>query len=86
MSTLIIYYARLTRVILIKKMRGIDHSTQPHPYAITKQGMQVFPKEKSVCSNLQWLKTLRLSFPEFFIGCLEALKIYSLNIGCCDLW
>jgi KaiC/GvpD/RAD55 family RecA-like ATPase len=36
----------LTRVIRIEKMRGIDHDTQPHPYAITKQGIQVFSTEK----------------------------------------
>lgn len=38
--------AGLTRVILVEKMRGIDHDTQPHPYTINKQGIQVFSKEK----------------------------------------
>lgn len=36
----------LTRVILIEKMRGVEHDTQPRPYAMTKQGIQVFAKEK----------------------------------------
>jgi len=36
----------LTRVIHIEKMRDTDHDTQPHPYRITNQGIQVFPKEK----------------------------------------
>jgi len=44
--------AGLTRVILIEKMRGIDHDTQPHPYAITKQGIQVFSKEKIYVTGL----------------------------------
>jgi KaiC/GvpD/RAD55 family RecA-like ATPase len=36
----------LTRVALVEKMRGIEHDTQPRPYIITKQGIQVFAKEK----------------------------------------
>jgi len=36
----------LIRVVLIEKMRGIEHDTQPRPYTITKQGIQVFAKEK----------------------------------------
>ena len=36
----------LTRVLLIQKMRGREHDTQPRPYIITKQGIQVFAKEK----------------------------------------
>jgi len=36
----------LTRVLLIEKMRGMEHDTQPRPYTITKQGIQVFAKEK----------------------------------------
>ncbi len=42
----------LTRVILIEKMRGIEHDTQPRPYIITKQGIQVFAKEKVYTTNL----------------------------------
>jgi len=42
----------LTRVILIEKMRGIEHDTQPRPYTINKQGIQVFPKEKVYTINL----------------------------------
>jgi KaiC/GvpD/RAD55 family RecA-like ATPase len=36
----------LTRTCLIEKMRGVEHDTQPHLYRITKEGIQVFPKEK----------------------------------------
>jgi KaiC/GvpD/RAD55 family RecA-like ATPase len=43
----------LTRVVLIEKMRGIEHDTQPRPYIITKQGIQVFAKEKVYTTNLQ---------------------------------
>jgi KaiC/GvpD/RAD55 family RecA-like ATPase len=43
----------LTRVILIEKMRGIEHDTQPRPYTITKQGIQVFAKEKVYTTSLQ---------------------------------
>jgi len=42
----------LTRVILIQKMRGKEHDTQPRPYIITKQGIQVFAKEKIYVNNL----------------------------------
>ncbi len=45
--------AGLTRVVHIEKMRGIDHDTQPHPYAITKQGIQVFSKEKIYITDFQ---------------------------------
>jgi KaiC/GvpD/RAD55 family RecA-like ATPase len=43
----------LTRVILIEKMRGVEHDTQPRPYAITKQGIQVFAKEKIYATGFQ---------------------------------
>lgn len=43
----------LTRVALIQKMRGREHDTQPRPYTITKQGIQVFAKEKVYVANLQ---------------------------------
>lgn len=43
----------LTRVVLIEKMRGIEHDTQPRPYTISKQGIQVFAKEKVYTTNLQ---------------------------------
>jgi KaiC/GvpD/RAD55 family RecA-like ATPase len=36
----------LTRICLIEKMRGVEHDTQPHLYSFTKEGIQVFPKEK----------------------------------------
>jgi KaiC/GvpD/RAD55 family RecA-like ATPase len=36
----------LTRVGLIEKMRGAEHDTQPHPYTITKQGVNMFPRER----------------------------------------
>jgi KaiC/GvpD/RAD55 family RecA-like ATPase len=36
----------LTRICLIEKMRGVDHDTQPHLYAITKNAIEVFPTEK----------------------------------------
>jgi KaiC/GvpD/RAD55 family RecA-like ATPase len=42
----------LTRVVLIEKMRGIEHDTQPRPYTIAKQGLQVFPKEKIYTNDL----------------------------------
>jgi KaiC/GvpD/RAD55 family RecA-like ATPase len=42
----------LTRVALIQKMRGTEHDTQPRPYIITKQGIQVFAKEKIYVTNL----------------------------------
>ncbi len=45
--------AGLTRVILIEKMRGVEHDTQPRPYAITKQGIQVFAKEKIYATGFQ---------------------------------
>lgn len=41
----------LTRVLLIQKMRGTEHDTQPRPYIITKQGIQVFAKEKVYVVN-----------------------------------
>jgi len=43
----------LTRVVLIEKMRGIEHDTQPRPYIITKQGIQVFAKEKVYTTSLK---------------------------------
>ncbi len=42
----------LTRVVFIEKMRGIEHDTQPRPYIITDQGIQVFPKEKVYTPNV----------------------------------
>jgi KaiC/GvpD/RAD55 family RecA-like ATPase len=42
----------LTRVALIQKMRGTEHDTQPRPYIITKQGIQIFAKEKVYVTNL----------------------------------
>jgi KaiC/GvpD/RAD55 family RecA-like ATPase len=41
----------LTRTCLIEKMRGVEHDTQPHLYRITKEGIQVFPKEKIYLYN-----------------------------------
>ncbi len=38
----------LIRVMLIEKMRGVDHDTQPHPYRITKKGIQVLSKLKCI--------------------------------------
>jgi len=38
----------LIRVMLIEKMRGVDHDTQPHPYRITKNGIQVLSKLKCI--------------------------------------
>jgi KaiC/GvpD/RAD55 family RecA-like ATPase len=43
----------LTRVVYVEKMRGIEHDTQPRPYIITKQGIQVFAKEKVYTTSLQ---------------------------------
>jgi len=42
----------LTRVVLIEKMRGIEHDTQPRPYTITKQGIQIFAKEKVYTTSI----------------------------------
>jgi len=42
----------LTRVVLVEKMRGIEHDTQPRPYIITKQGIQVFAREKIYTTGL----------------------------------
>ena len=44
----------LTRISLIEKMRGTEHDTQPHPYLITKQGVNIFPNERvyaTIASN-----------------------------------
>jgi KaiC/GvpD/RAD55 family RecA-like ATPase len=35
-----------TRVFTVEKMRGVAHDTQPHPYRITEQGIEVFPHEQ----------------------------------------
>jgi KaiC/GvpD/RAD55 family RecA-like ATPase len=35
-----------TRVFTVEKMRGVAHDTQPHPYRITEQGIEVFPSEQ----------------------------------------
>jgi KaiC/GvpD/RAD55 family RecA-like ATPase len=42
----------MTRVIYVEKMRGIEHDTQPRPYCITQQGIQVFAKEKVYTTNI----------------------------------
>jgi KaiC/GvpD/RAD55 family RecA-like ATPase len=34
---------QLIRMIQIEKMRGIDVDTQPHPYEIAEQGIEVYP-------------------------------------------
>jgi KaiC/GvpD/RAD55 family RecA-like ATPase len=41
----------LMRVGLIEKMRGAEHDTQPHPYIIAKQGINMFPTEKVYTSS-----------------------------------
>ncbi|MBI4258500.1 MAG: AAA family ATPase [Thaumarchaeota archaeon] len=38
----------LIRVFTIEKMRGVDHDTQPHPYKIIDQGIEVYPNEISL--------------------------------------
>jgi KaiC/GvpD/RAD55 family RecA-like ATPase len=35
-----------TRVFRVEKMRRISHDAQPHPYAMAKGGIQVFPDEQ----------------------------------------
>ncbi|MDV3244915.1 MAG: hypothetical protein LYZ66_07085 [Nitrososphaerales archaeon] len=35
-----------TRVFSVEKMRGINHDPQPHPYTISRGGIQVFPEEQ----------------------------------------
>ena len=34
---------QLVRMIQIEKMRGVDADTQPHPYEISDQGIEVYP-------------------------------------------
>ena len=46
----------LMRVGLIEKMRGADHDTQPRPYLITNQGINMFPTEKIYASGNQSMK------------------------------
>jgi KaiC/GvpD/RAD55 family RecA-like ATPase len=35
---------KLVRMLQIEKMRGVDVDTQPHPYEISEQGIEVFPE------------------------------------------
>lgn len=37
---------RLVKSIMVEKMRGISHDTQPRPYKITEKGFTVFPLDK----------------------------------------
>jgi len=41
----------LTRVCCIEKMRGVEHDTQLHLYAITDEAIRVFPGEKVYINN-----------------------------------
>jgi KaiC/GvpD/RAD55 family RecA-like ATPase len=34
---------KLTRMFQVEKMRGLDIDTQPHPYEITENGIEVYP-------------------------------------------
>jgi len=34
------------KIFTVEKMRGINHDSQPHPYAISRGGIQVFPEEQ----------------------------------------
>lgn len=52
LQTLVQQEMGLTRVVLIEKMRGVDHDTQPRPYTINKQGIQVFAREKVYTGSL----------------------------------
>ena len=36
----------IIKSILIEKMRGISHDTQPRPYTITEEGFIIYPNEK----------------------------------------
>lgn len=36
----------LVRAIQIEKMRGVPHDTQPRPYHVTREGIEVYPREK----------------------------------------
>lgn len=36
----------LVRTIQVEKMRGVAHDSQPRPYKITPQGIEIYPKEK----------------------------------------
>jgi KaiC/GvpD/RAD55 family RecA-like ATPase len=36
---------RIIKSILIEKMRGISHDTQPRPYTITEEGFTIYPNE-----------------------------------------
>lgn len=38
----------LLRVFSVEKMRGIDHDPQPHPYKISKDGVEVYPTEMAL--------------------------------------
>jgi KaiC/GvpD/RAD55 family RecA-like ATPase len=37
---------RVIKSILVQKMRGISHDTQPRPYIIDEKGISIFPLEK----------------------------------------
>jgi KaiC/GvpD/RAD55 family RecA-like ATPase len=51
-GVIVLYYKRVdtsfSRAIQIWKMRGTDHSEKLHPYKITNQGIQVYPKEEAL--------------------------------------
>jgi KaiC/GvpD/RAD55 family RecA-like ATPase len=36
----------IIKSIMIEKMRGISHDTQPRPYTITEEGFIIYPNEK----------------------------------------
>jgi len=42
----LVHEGNVIRAIQIEKMRGIPHDTQLRPYQITKEGIEVFPKDK----------------------------------------
>lgn len=42
----LVHEGNVTRAIQIEKMRGIPHDTQLRPYQITKEGIEVFSKDK----------------------------------------
>jgi len=42
----LVHEGNVIKAIQIEKMRGISHDTQLRPYQITKDGIEVFPKDK----------------------------------------
>ncbi len=50
-GVIVMYYLRAdsqySRSLTVWKMRGTDHSQKLHPYAITKKGIVVYPKEEA---------------------------------------